>query len=249
VISIYYHPTEFVHTEFWDAVNFAKGANPPRSAWILPQRRTQQDSERCFHVLHAFVEHMKRNPGVQFVTAKDLPQLFEAPSAGPVPEQRYVAEHLLSEIIFLDTEKYTLSAADMLMQLLGIARQSVDGPISEGLTTWTAESISAEAFDRAKQDAVDFIRQNGRLPAEIFAGSQTLSLNDFTATLAGALLNPGGSLVRVMHGRTGFDKYFSRDPRKSFNWIIHPEGFSAPELLEMGRLQGWTLKPARLRAR
>ena len=25
------------------------------------------------------------------------------------------------------------------------------------------------------------------------------------------------------------------------------QGFSAPELLELGRLQGWTLKPARLR--
>ena len=30
VISIYYHPTEFVTTEFWDAVNFARGANPAR---------------------------------------------------------------------------------------------------------------------------------------------------------------------------------------------------------------------------
>ena len=30
VISIYYHPTEFVTTEFWDAVNFAHGANPAR---------------------------------------------------------------------------------------------------------------------------------------------------------------------------------------------------------------------------
>ena len=28
VISIYYHPTEFVNTEFWDGVNFAKGAMP-----------------------------------------------------------------------------------------------------------------------------------------------------------------------------------------------------------------------------
>jgi hypothetical protein len=32
-----------------------------------------------------------------------------------------------------------------------------------------------------------------------------------------------------------------------FSWPIHPAGFSAPELLELGRLQAWTLKPARLR--
>ena len=28
-ISIYYHPNEWVQTEFWDAVNFSHGANPP----------------------------------------------------------------------------------------------------------------------------------------------------------------------------------------------------------------------------
>ncbi len=32
-ISIYYHPNEWVHTEFWDGVNFSKGANPPRDEW------------------------------------------------------------------------------------------------------------------------------------------------------------------------------------------------------------------------
>ena len=39
VISIYYHPTEFVTTEFWDAVNFAKGAYRERAEWRRPRRR------------------------------------------------------------------------------------------------------------------------------------------------------------------------------------------------------------------
>jgi hypothetical protein len=42
-------------------------------------------------------------------------------------------------------------------------------------------------------------------------------------------------------------KYISTDDSGSFSWPIHPEGFRAPELLELGRLQAWTLKPARLR--
>jgi hypothetical protein len=33
---------------------------------------------------------------------------------------------------------------------------------------------------------------------------------------------------------------------RSFNWAIQPEGFSAPELLELARLQERTLKPASL---
>jgi hypothetical protein len=44
-----------------------------------------------------------------------------------------------------------------------------------------------------------------------------------------------------------FENYFATDARKSFNWPIHPEGFAPEELLALARLQGWTLKPARLR--
>src|SRR5262245_9091559 len=36
VVSIFYHPCEFVHKQFWDGVNFSKGANPPREEWKLP---------------------------------------------------------------------------------------------------------------------------------------------------------------------------------------------------------------------
>ena len=43
------------------------------------------------------------------------------------------------------------------------------------------------------------------------------------------------------------EKYVSTDARGSFQWPIHPEGFSAPELLELARLQAWTLKPAKLK--
>jgi hypothetical protein len=43
------------------------------------------------------------------------------------------------------------------------------------------------------------------------------------------------------------ERYVAIDAGKAFSWAIHPEGFSAPNLLELARLQAWTLKPARLR--
>lgn len=146
VISIYYHPTEFVHTEFWDAVNFEHGANPERAAWVLPHRRTPQDAERCFHVLHAFVEHMKQNANVRFVTAKDLPQIYEPELPSAVIDRRAIAEHLVRNIVFLDTGSASLSPADMLLALLGVEPQAVDGPVRAGATTWTADAIPAAAF-------------------------------------------------------------------------------------------------------
>ena len=64
-------------------------------------------------------------------------------------------------------------------------------------------------------------------------------------SVARVILRPGKGDFTI-NGRS-FENYFSTDPKGAFSWAIHPEGFSAPELLELGRLQGWTLKPARLR--
>jgi hypothetical protein len=244
VISIYYHPTEFVTTEFWDAVNFSHGTNPDRSQWVRPQRRTPEDSERCFQVLRRFVQHMKKRPDVRFVTAKDLPALYEGQTAGAVDPQK-AASHLQRRIVFSEIDGKTVSAAEMLMAVLGLPPAMVDGPTAPGKTTYAKATIPDAAFRRSVADATAYIRRFGRLPNEVFVGAETLSLSDFAATAAGNLGKTGD--VPVLAGTTDFESNFATDGKRPFNWPIHPQGFDGSALLELGRLQGWTLKPARLR--
>jgi hypothetical protein len=243
VISIYYHPTEFVTTEFWDAVNFAKGANTERAAWRRPRRRTEADTERCYGILHNYVAHARNVPSVRFATAREMLQLYGSP-APPHAGRARIAAHMAARQTFLVTEDGALSAADMLQILLGMEPEVVDGPATRIASNVRGGAIPRPAFERAKADAVSFIRANKRLPAEVWIGSEKLSIGDFAATLAA---DNGAAEVPVRRANLEFEKYFSNEPAKSFDWPIHPEGFSAPELLELGRLQGWTLKPARLR--
>lgn len=243
VISIYYHPTEFVTTEFWDGVNFSRGANPGRDSWIKPKLRTPAESERCYGVLRHFVQHMKTQPGVRFAGAQDLPRLY-ANAPGRALDRKAVATQLGREIVFGEVHGVMLSPAEMLLALLEVKLQFVDGPTGQGITTYSKPTIPSTAFQTAVRDAADFVTRFHRLPNQVFLGAETLSLPDFAATLAGSL--EGGSEIRVIRGATGFDRYFATDGRKPFNWIIHPEGFDGSALLELGRLQGWTLKPARL---
>jgi hypothetical protein len=246
VISIYYHPTEFVTTEFWDGVNFKHGANPPPDAWVKPHRRTAEESERCYGVLRKFVAHMKTQPGIQFVTAKNLLELYGSPVPAPV-EKKAAADALSRGITFREVQGRMLSPADLLLALLGVQPEVVDGPTAASASTYNGPAIPAAAFSKAAADAADFIRRNHRLPNQVFIGASTLSLPDFAATLAGSTLRPG-SQVHVIRGRVEFDGYFGTDPRKCFDWVIHPEAFSGENLLALGRLQGWTLKPAALTA-
>ena len=133
----------------------------------------------------------------------------------------------------------------MLLSLLGMQPEIVDGPAARMASNLNGASIPRAAFERAKTDAVSFIRAKQRLPAAVWIGSEKLSIGDFAATLAGD--DDASAEVEVRRANLEFEKYFSNEPRKAFDWPIHPEGFSAPELLELGKLQGWTLKPARLR--
>jgi hypothetical protein len=137
------------------------------------------------------------------------------------------------------------SVADMMLALLGMEPQVVDGPATRIASTLHGDTIPRAAFERAKADAISFIRTNQRLPAEVWIGSSKLSIGDFAATLAAY---DGTSTSAGIHpANLEFENYFSTDAKGAFSWPIHPEGFSAPELLDLGRLQGWTLKPAVLR--
>ena len=75
-ISIYYHPNEWVHTEFWDGVNFRRGANPPRAEWKLPGTRPTAETEEAFRDFEQYVQFIKAQPGVRLVTATELMALY-----------------------------------------------------------------------------------------------------------------------------------------------------------------------------
>jgi hypothetical protein len=244
LISTYYHPTELVHTEFWDAVNFNHGAVRPRDQWVLPKRRSQEEADRCFKILKAYVEHAKAVPGVEFITANDLLRIYATPIP-PLVDKVTLARHFKQNINFLSLPSGDLSAADILLELLDLPAHYVDGPTAAGVTNYTGVTIPDFVFQAASKDVKSFVETNHRLPSEVFLGSQTLSLTDFAATLAEHLLSPGP--IRLQQGKAAFEKYVSTDAKGAFSWPIHPEGFAPEELLALARLQAWTLKPARLR--
>ncbi|RPI26500.1 MAG: hypothetical protein EHM61_11615 [Acidobacteria bacterium] len=145
---------------------------------------------------------------------------------------------------FLVLNNTSLSAADMLLVLLGQEPRFVEGPVSEGKTTYKAGTIDRRRFEQAKSDTVSYIKTHTRLPATVWIGSETLSLEDFAATLAA---DRSSGDVSVRKGNPELRRHVTMEPQKTFGWVIHPEGFQAPELLDMARLQAWTLKPAVLK--
>lgn len=277
-ISIYYHPNEWIQTEFWDAVNFRRGANPPRSEWKQPGVRPREETERAFADFEQFVRFMKAQDGVRFVTATDLSAIY----ADRALTRTFTRDDLLQlaraardEITFRTLGDDAVSAADMFALLtdagaaIGRGEQvpsasrllALDGPARPfvpamgtigGPERTESQSFPWPAFAGAVRDTSAYCHQFGRIPSEVWVGAESLSPADYLATLAGAIDQtiaagkPPASVQRLS-GRFTSDRYVAQDSPALWDWIIFPEGFHAPHLMELARLQAWTLKPARFR--
>ncbi len=273
-ISIYYHPNEWVQTEFWDGVNFRNGANPPRRDWRLPGTRPAAETEQAFRDFEQYVRFIKAQPGVRFVTASELKTLYQDEALS----RRFGRDDLLhsaraveQEISFQRFDGYALSAADVFGMLTNAAAGFVarnewpaavtvaplDGPeraYAAAIGGTRSSTFPWSAFAQAVTDTAAYCRATHRVPAEVWVGSQSLSPAEYLATLAGAideLIGTGGppAEVRRRDGQFTADRYVAADSAALWSWPIFPEGFHAPRLMALARLQAWTLKPAVLRRR
>lgn len=273
-ISIYYHPCEFVHREFWDGVNFRRGANPPRSEWKLPPMQTADEIERNFRDFEQYVQFIQKQSGVQFAHCADLMKLYEDRALSfrflhtTTEEIIKIAQSVQKEIGFLQINNFTLSAADSFslltdsyLSLLSLQASNrmplrlnpVYGParsFSPSVGGARPTTVRQMEFTETVRDVSRFMQSHGRMPDEVWIGAQSISPEDYLATLGAAIENwreyDGNTILSLRRGRFVADRYVAEDSTKLWGWVIFPEGFHAPKLMELARLQAWTLKPALL---
>jgi hypothetical protein len=276
LVSILYHPCEWVHLKFWDGENFERGANPPREQWKAPAQRTAQETDEAFERFGSYLDHMRRTAGVAFITASDLPLLYPdlvRTSGASKADLAEIAAHNAGNdhatVDFIVVDGRAFSLADQFEVLTGAVCQLIrsnelsfplvvkgvlgpDSPATparasaSGSTTWPA-------FRDAVLDVQDYLQVHRRVPARVYIGAEAVPPADFMAGLACAVrhdfqsgtlpLSEGVALghnVEVLPAR----RVAQDTPELFGGWVIHPAGFRAPKILEVARLQAWTLKPA-----
>ncbi|MDB5322575.1 MAG: hypothetical protein JWN40_4206 [Phycisphaerales bacterium] len=208
LISIFYHPCEWVHKEFWDGVNFRRGANPPRSEWKAPPQRPAEETDAAFARFGQYVDHIKSLPGVHFITARELPGRYpdRVRNIGATREDlAEIALRLAADksegvnYVVVDGKSY--SPADqfaLLTQAVGeaMAGREVKFPLAvaallgpDGQPPASAEEerlIDGPALAMAVADVRSFIKTEGRIPARVFIGPDAVPPADFLVALARA---------------------------------------------------------------
>ncbi len=282
LVSIYYHPCEWVTSQFWDGANFTRGANPPREQWKLPAQRPREETDRAFARFEAYIDFIRAQPGVQFVTASELPGLYpdRVRTEGlTIQELSELARRLQSPdpigIDDMDLGGKTLSPADQFQALsLALARRLDPAPATPTTDPLRLDSLLGPdapppvtggrgdapvpwpAFAAAVSDARDYMRINHRIPSEVFLGATSVAPADFliAMSVAYAAREKSGAFPASMAIPRDVQLLTARrvapDAPNTFGgWIIHPPDFRAPKILDVARLQCWTLKPASRRPR
>jgi hypothetical protein len=277
LISIFYHPCEWVTSEFWDAANFRRGANPPREQWKLPAQRPKEQSEQAFTRFAAYIDHIRSLPGVRFVTASELPGMYpdalrtqgateadvrDLAAAILAPDFKGLDDVTLGGKVFSPADQFevlTLATADLIdhpsptLPPRAVPLESLLGPDSSPPQepAEPREPIAWPAFRRSVLDARDYVRVNHRVPPRVFIGNDATSPGDFLIGLASAYAHhqqagqfpDSVGLGRDVQVLTA-NHVVKDGPNVYGGWIIHRVYFRAPKILEVARLQAWTLKPA-----
>ena len=269
IVSVVYHPCEFVHTEFWDGVNFRKGASPDRKDWKLPPRKTPEEEALAWRNFEGFVRHMKRFPEVRFVTAKEVmayyPETAGAFNASQI-EAALVA--MGSDPTWVRVPEGSLSAAEILDLSVqasldrfqgktksyklkkDLAGPSTQSPAPLANTLKVPLYLVRQALAEVRQQ----LEQNGQISPAVWLGSTAISPESFLAGIRKAWLgSPGDGTFpeadwEFPQARLKAADAVEKDEARLWNWVIFPEGFRAPNLMAHARRQAWTIKPADLKA-
>ncbi|NKB69428.1 MAG: hypothetical protein GKR89_20345 [Candidatus Latescibacteria bacterium] len=261
--SIYYHPCEFSTTEFWDGANFRHGANPPPDQWRPAQERSSEEMRQGLDLFARYLAHVKNRPGVDIISGRQVINLLpDRTQTRPISPAELLAALAFADdqISYAQVDGGFLAPAELFdlttALLAGIAqplpRTTPYGPTQRRASTLpVGAKISAQDLLQACHDAQAFIATHQRLPNSIWLGVEELSPADFflacvelvkSSNLKNTDITTAGP-ISLRPGTLALEHHIHAD---SWGWVIFPPGFQGHNLIELGRLQAWTLKPATL---
>lgn len=261
-ISLYAHECEFVTARFWDAVNFMAGSDRMRQEWEPAPLLDIEEQESRYAAMDQFLALVGRLPDVEVIVASQMPQVYPDRAKGRsfTPQQiAQMGEAMSHRISHFWCDDVVLSPAEvfsLVVRLLSTRIQSgawppsvvyqyVDGPNQEPHIAHGHALALDDVFGTCLYESAA-LGMNGRMPSDVQIGKAWLSPADFLATVGAALPRwVGGDDGEAQLVRGILEQARCVPDHVSWNWTIFPPKFNGDPLLQLGKLQSWTIKPAR----
>jgi hypothetical protein len=258
------HPIAVRAYEFGDVLNFGRGKETPPESWKQPLLKSEDEYRTALKNFAVLIEYIATHTCLQVVPVGALEEQF-----GRVAERisedellNYAAEACNAEDILTDDTRLSpAEAVDVLIQAIltwsddvrpgEFALRHIDGPETMPPVNEAVDSVSWVAFRSGCGLVKSFIKRTGQLPASIDIGGTTVGIGSFYHAACESLLALAAQQTpQRLALRSGpqiptiADTIALRTERGYRGWCIHKPDLQVTKLLELTRLQTWTLKRA-----
>lgn len=256
----WWHPNELYTNAWWDGLNFGAGVNrvAPRpdgdTAYHVPPMVEAAILEARFQSLASFLDVVASRRDIHVCSAEEILAAYPDQALGHAfdpSELRRIAESLAAEVTYIRMDNITLSAAEgayLLARALAAGAEGqppalpgpIDGP-SRRVQGAHPAGATLDALRAAARAFADHVEATGHVPPLLELDGGTLGPATLARAFARAFL-ARRDWVALETVQLSAETHVSE--QGVWDWSIFPPGFSAPDLIELGRLQAWSLKPA-----
>jgi hypothetical protein len=258
------HPTKIRAEQFWD-LNYYAGANPGPYEWKSPELRPPETMATARKNFRRLVRYLKSRPDIELATFRDLMRLYGAQKdvmteaelgalAARVLERRALlpsedfspAEAFagLAEALSMGEEKAVLPRTFRVVHPLGPAEMPAEEPDISRVSP-------AQVHDLARR-ARAFLERTGCLPSRMTVGEARIGTGSLFVLFAAAYADLRGGRLAAGYDVPAFEPYPRTSERPIVDqilgyktWPVHRPDLDMARIVEMTRLELWTLKPAR----
>ena len=258
------HPSKVRSIQFWD-FNYYKGANPGPDEWKTPELRSLESMKTAQKNFRRLIKYMKNRDDIELTTFRELNKRFSyqedvisqdelgSIAARILKENKVVVGELFSaaEVFSALVESLDHYHADQELPMQVKIRRPF-GPLEMPVSKPEIDLVPAAGILEMAGAAQEYIEKINHLPSSLDYEGKKIGTGSLLALFSEMFVKIQESNLPDHLATLVFEAYPSVNEENIANvvaackeWPVHREDLDMSHLIEMTKLQLWTLKPAR----
>ncbi|MGW8316661.1 MAG: hypothetical protein ACWGNV_13750 [Bacteroidales bacterium] len=257
------HPSKVRSVQFWD-FNYYKGANPGPDEWQTPELRPLESMETAKKNFRRLVRYLRDRDDIELTTFRELARRYAY-------QREEINADELAEIAarVLDDEKVVIdeyySPAEIFCALADAICQAGSensipptveirrplGPLETPPQEPEIRQVPSDEVIRLAREGQKFCEASGHLPAFLLYEGKKIGTGTLLALFSDYYLRMDQKTIPDQLELLSMEPFPSQHTEQIISevaacktWPVHREDLDMDHLVEMTRLQLWTLKPA-----
>jgi hypothetical protein len=257
------HPCKVRTEQFWD-FNYYEGANPDAANWRTPELRPQASMKTAQKNFRKLMKYLKSRKDIEITTYRKLMSKYSKQKEEISSAELLKIAKKINETKSIVMDSY-FSPAEIFYFLVQsivafnqthfmpekMARFSPLGPINKPNQDPELSEVTVSELEKLAEMAYTYVSDNGYLPAFLSLKEANIGTGSLFALFAQAYSDISSGNLSSKYQIPSFEVYpqtnineIVRRVEGCKNWPVHRPDLDMSKIVELTKMQLWTLKPA-----